>query len=63
MPRVKRMCARGLGVYTFNDKACIHRVPFGNIFIYIIPIICRRRRPSAVVIVERGSLCATIRIL
>lgn len=28
--------------------------------IYIIPIICRRRRPSAVVIVvERGSLCAT----
>lgn len=28
--RVKRMCARGLGVYTFNDKACIHRVPFGN---------------------------------
>lgn len=32
MPRVKRMCARGLGVYTFNDKACIHRVPFGNIY-------------------------------
>lgn len=28
--------------------------------IYIIPIICRRRRPSAVVIVERGSLCATM---
>lgn len=27
--------------------------------IYIIPIICRRRRPSAVVIVERVSLCVT----
>lgn len=53
--RVWRGCARGLGVYTFNDMAC---TPCSYSYIYICLMLYyymrRRRRPS--VIVERGSL-------
>jgi len=56
--RAWRGCARVVLACTRLTTRRVYTVFL--LVIYIIPIICRRRRPSAVVIVERGSLCATM---